>query len=153
MDFLVKTLLVPYANSQKHADFILNYEIFDTNPNKISQKYTLIDYYLTQAQLDGFMYKLNKLKGTHVLGISGYFGHREICRARTVFCFVVLYTKKSELLYFYDKLESPESNSVVFNAFKKLTPNQQYIKISKHDKEFLEKEKLEEWVDLVLNTR
>lgn len=51
---------------QKGADLILNYQIIDTNFDRISSKYYLNDYHITEAQKNGFMYSLVKLKGTHV---------------------------------------------------------------------------------------
>lgn len=49
------------------AAFILNYQIIDTNVARVSQRYYLDDFHVTEAQLQGFLYSLNKLKGTHVL--------------------------------------------------------------------------------------
>lgn len=52
---------------RKGAAFILNYQIIDTNADRVSQRYYLDDYHITEAQLQGFLYSLNKLKGTHVM--------------------------------------------------------------------------------------
>jgi hypothetical protein len=51
----------------KGAAFILNYQIIDTNAARVSQRYYLDDYHVTEAQLQGFLYSLNNLKGTHML--------------------------------------------------------------------------------------
>lgn len=57
------------------AWFILNYQIIDTNAARVSQRYYLDDYHVTEAKLQGFLYSLNKLKGTHVLCNPRVQGH------------------------------------------------------------------------------
>lgn len=123
IDYLVKWRLSKYKGGlqedyfntvlNKGADIILNYQIIDTNFERRSSKYYLNDYHVTETQKNGFMYSLNKLKGTHVWCDPRVQGHAFCVVDGIEFSFYV-YRSLEGLEYRFPQYYNDDSKADIF---------------------------------------
>ena len=93
------------------AALILNYQIIDTNAARVSQRYYLDDYHVTEARLQGFLYSLNKLKGTHVLcnpRVQGH--HRTVIDGHEYSCYAYQTLDGRDLRFLQYEEDSEEAS-------------------------------------------
>lgn len=138
---------------RKGSEFILNYETFDTNPNKPFESYYGADYHLTQAQLDGFLYTLGKLKGTHILGHPHIRGHAEVKRGTIEFQFLVTRTLEQQSPYVYYPSQNEEADKLMQTLIPLLPPDERHLLMAADDLEETKQKRLEDWVDRALSSR
>lgn len=162
MNYLVRSLLEPYEGQmrqtdysnpllRKGSDFIVNLEILETNPNKPFETYAFADYHLTQAQFDGFLYRLRKLKGTHVLGYPNIRGHAEVLRGDLEFQFLVVHTEnQNELLVYYPRQDFA-ADDLLFPLIPLLPPQDRHILLPIGGDPFTKQQTIETWIDRVLS--
>lgn len=162
MDYLVRSLLVPYEGQmwqadhlnpvlRKGADFIVNLETLETNPNKSFETYVFADYHLTQAQFDGFLYQLRKLKGTHVLGHPNIRGHAEVLRGDLEFQFLVVHTQNQEELIVYYPRQDFAADKLLFPLIPLLPLQDRHFLFPIGGDPFTKQQALESWIDRVLS--
>lgn len=160
MDHLVRTLLKhhtvesvqqDYDNPilRKGAKFILNLETFDTRPGRPFESYYMEDYHLTQAQLDGFLYKIGKLKGHHVFGNPRVRGHAEVFRGELEFSFLVTHTLDGEALYVYYSGQS-NGDEIAFRLIPLLPPEDRHLLMPIDEDPAVKQQRLEDWIDRLL---
>ncbi|WP_010272128.1 hypothetical protein [Paenibacillus senegalensis] len=133
IDFLVRERLAPYfaygidyehPSLQFGAEFILNYQVYDTNIKKWTPSYYLNDYHLTSKQLSGFLYSLKKLKGTHVLCDPKVHGHHWMERDGVEYSTNVFKTVEEEYLYFLEFNNEPIADEKYAERTRKLPKEQ-----------------------------
>ncbi|WP_018977159.1 hypothetical protein [Saccharibacillus kuerlensis] len=128
----------------------MNLETFDTCPGKPFESYYMEDYHLTQAQLDGFLYKLGKLKGTHVFGNPNIRGHAEVFRDELEFSFLVTHTLGGEALYVYYFGQS-NGDELALRLIPLLPPAERHLLMPIDEELSVVQRRLEEWVDRLLS--
>ncbi len=140
IDYLVKSRLSKYKGRiqkdyfnpilQKGAELILNYQIIDTNFDRISSKYYLDDYHITEAQKNGFFLSLKKLKGTHVWCDPRIQGHAFCVVDGIEFNFYV-YRSLEGQDYRFPQYYSADSNAdpIVHSQLPKMPEEEQYLQI------------------------
>lgn len=162
MNNLVRSLLEPYEGQmwqtdylnpilRKGADFIVNLEILETNPNKPFETFAFADYHLNQAQFDGFLYQLRKLKGTHVLGHPNIRGHAEVLRGDLEFQFLVVHTQNQEELLVYYARQDFAADKLLFPLIPLLPPQDRHILLPVGGDPFIKQQTLETWLNRVLS--
>ncbi|WP_051506890.1 hypothetical protein [Saccharibacillus sacchari] len=162
MDYLVHSLLAPYEGQmwqadhlnpilRKGADFIVNLETLETNPNKPFETYVFADYHLTQAQFDGFLYQLRKLKGNHVLGHPNIRGHAEVLRGDLEFQFLVVHTHNQEEIIVYYPRQDFAADELLFPLIPLLPPQDRYVLLPIGGDPFIKQQTLEAWIDRLLS--
>lgn len=140
IDYLVKDRLSKFKGSiqkdyfnpdlKKGAEIILNYQIIDINFDRISSKYYLDDYHITEAQKNGFFESLNKLKGTHVWCNPRVQGHAFCEVDNNEFCFNV-YESIEGIEYRFPQYHNTHYNAdlVVRNNLHKMSVEEQYLQL------------------------
>ncbi len=162
MNHLVRSLLEPYEGQmrqtddlnpilRKGSDFIVNLEWLETNPNKPFEPYAFADYHLTQAQFDGFLYRLRKLKGTHVLGHSNIRGHAEVLRGDLEFQFLVVHIQNQEELLVYYPRQDFAADELLFPLIPLLPPQDRHVLLPIGGDPFIKQQILETWINRVLS--
>ncbi|CAM4171661.1 hypothetical protein [Saccharibacillus endophyticus] len=162
MNDLVRSLLEPYEGQmrqtdylnpilRKGSDFIVNLEILETNPNKPFETCVFADYHLTQAQFDRFLYRLRKLKGTHVLGHPNVRGHAEVLRGDLEFQFLVVHTRNQEEIIVYYPRQDFAADELLFPLIPLLPPEDRRILLPIGGDPFTKQQRLETWIDRVLS--
>ncbi|WP_234032863.1 hypothetical protein [Paenibacillus faecalis] len=140
IDYLVKQRLSQlkgrlqedYFNPKlnKGAECILNYQVIDTNFDKISSKYYLDDYHVTEAQKSGFKYSLDKLKGTHVWCNPRIQGHAYCVVDNNEFSFNV-YQSLEGMEYRFPQYDNVDYNAdiILRNNLHKMLEEDQYLQL------------------------
>ncbi|WP_172195766.1 hypothetical protein [Saccharibacillus qingshengii] len=162
MDYLVRTLLKPYVSEtlqtdythpvlRKGAELVLNLETFDTSPGRPFERYFAEDYHLTQAQLDGFLYKFRQLKGTHVFGNPNVRGHAEAVRGELEFSFLITHTLGGEALYVhYAGQTEGDGDKIALRLIPLLPPEERHLLMPIDEIEPLRQQRLQAWIDRLL---
>ncbi|ANA80555.1 hypothetical protein PVOR_04383 [Paenibacillus vortex V453] len=138
IDYLVKSRLSRYKGGiqkdyfntvlKKGAEVILNYQIIDTNFDRISSRYYLDDFHLTEAQKNGFLLSLSKLKGTHVWCDPRIQGHAFCVVGDIEFSFYV-YRSLEGQEYRFPQYYNHDGNAdiIVHSQLPKMPEEEQYL--------------------------
>lgn len=136
-DFLINRLLQPYLNQEftckkkkkinQKAEFTFQVQTIDLNPDKNSFAYYSNQYFLTNAQLEGFKYALSKLKGTHVMCDPNIQGHAWETIEGIEFSFHVYRTLEGSYLCFYQYGEDWIADNHIRAGIQSLPENKRYL--------------------------
>jgi len=137
IDYLVQSRLFKYKGRiqedyfnpvlKRGAELILNYQIIDTNFNRVSMKYYLDDFHLTEAQKNGFMLSLQKLKGTHVWCDPKVQGHA-FCEVNGIkYSFHVYRSLQGQEFRFPEYYNDSTADATIQSQLHKLPEEEQYI--------------------------
>lgn len=109
---------------------ILNFQIIDTNFDRISSKYYLDDYHVTEAQKNGFLLSLKKLKGTHVWCDPRIQGHA-FCIVDGIEYSFYVYRSLEGQEYRFPQYYNDDENAdpIVRSQLHKMPEEEQYLQI------------------------
>ncbi|NMO95020.1 hypothetical protein HII30_04365 [Paenibacillus lemnae] len=113
----------------KGAEVILNYRTIDTNFNRISDKYYLDDYHLTESQINGFQYSLQRLKGCHVFCEPRIRGHAYAVVKGIEFSFYVHRSLDGIDYLFPQYWEDANADQIVRRQLPKLPEHEQFLEM------------------------
>lgn len=133
----------------KGAAFILNYQIIDTNVARVSQRYYLDDYHVTEAQLQGFLYSLNKLKGTHVLCNPRVQGHHwTVIDGHEYSCYAYQTLDGRDLRFLQYEEDSEEAS--LKNGVPRIPEHQHYLAFPSDCSQEEKDRRLTDWINGII---